>query len=157
MIFVGVSLLLSWSEHLQSQGTKQSFLVCMVRFSHQRLTAHVQVAGMTALQELWLHDNSLSVLPEGLADLTNLAVLTLSNNQLSALPTGLTKLHGLTEIWLKDNQLRSHPFRQGLMPNLKVCCRYIPNYSLLVCILMCRSVAAVNSQVLLVDMGVPCR
>jgi internalin A len=75
---------------------------------------------MTALQELWLHDNSLSVLPEGLADLTNLAVLTLSNNQLSALPTGLTSLHGLTEIWLKDNQLRSHPFRQGLMPNLKV-------------------------------------
>ncbi len=106
---------------------------------------------MTALQELWLHDNSLSVLPEGLADLTNLAVLTLSNNQLSALPTGLTKLHGLTEIWLKDNQLRAHPFRQGLMPNLKASLLVSANFPLP----WIYSIFGV--QVLLVDMGVPCR
>ena len=26
----------------------------------------------------------------------------------------------LNELWLKDNPLRTHPFRQGLLPNLRV-------------------------------------
>jgi Leucine-rich repeat (LRR) protein len=60
------------------------------------------------------------VIPAGTADLTNLKVLTLSNNQLASLPSGLTRLAALNELWIKDNRLRTHPFRQGLLPNLRV-------------------------------------
>ena len=46
--------------------------------------------------------------------------MTLSNNELTRLPGGLTRLVALNECWLKDNNLGSHPFRPGLLPNLRV-------------------------------------
>jgi hypothetical protein len=32
----------------------------------------------------------------------------------------LCRLVSLNEVWIKDNNLRAHPFRQGIMPNLRV-------------------------------------
>ena len=74
--------------------------------------------GLTGLQELYLSGNQLAELPEGVFDgLTSLQWLELSGNQLAALPEGvfdgLTSLQG---IWLSGNQLAALP--EGLFDGL---------------------------------------
>lgn len=68
-------------------------------------------AGLSALKSLWLHDNQLTSLPDGVfADLTNLRKLGLSNNRLAAL-TGseFASLHKLESLWLHGNDLTELP------------------------------------------------
>ena len=68
-------------------------------------------AGLASLQSLWLHDNLLSSLPDGVfADLTNLRRLGLSNNRLATLAgTEFADLHKLESLWLHGNDLTELP------------------------------------------------
>ena len=62
---------------------------------------------------LWLSDNSLTTLPDGIFDMTSLEsvdVLSLDGNGITALPGGIfDKLTGLRFLWLHDNKIPTIP------------------------------------------------
>ena len=62
---------------------------------------------MTSLQSIWLRDNAISILPDGIFDgLTSLKDLDLSNNDIVSLPDGIFDgLTSLEELSLNDNKL----------------------------------------------------
>ncbi len=68
-------------------------------------------SGLTALTDLTLSGNELSLLPAGaFSGLTALTDLTLSDNELSSLPAGaFSGLTALTDLTLSDNELSSLP------------------------------------------------
>ena len=78
---------------------------------------------LTALEELWLHDNDLEALPAMMGKLKMLRTLTLSHNQLSTLPEGYSGIGGcvaLAELWLKGNPLKRLPPELAILSTLRV-------------------------------------
>jgi Leucine-rich repeat (LRR) protein len=83
----------------------------------------MSICQLTALEELWLHDNELEALPSMMGKLKQLRTLTLSHNQLSMLPEGYSGMGGcasLAELWLKGNPLKRLPPELANLSTLRV-------------------------------------
>eukprot|EP00960_Hanusia_phi_P074023 768137-Hanusia_phi.AAC.9 len=61
------------------------------------------------LKVCWLHENSLTVLPEEISSWSLLSQLRLSNNVLTSLPASIGKLKHLSMLFVDHNRLRSLP------------------------------------------------
>jgi len=73
--------------------------------------ADLPIVGFSNLTHLYLHENSLSVLPEDLHRLEKLKVLSLGHNQISALPSSISYLWmTLERLILGSNQIQALPF-----------------------------------------------
>ena len=82
----------------------------------------MSICQLTALEELWLHNNDLEELPSMIGKLKNLRTMTLSHNQLETLPDGSSGMGGLVslgELWLKGNPLKRLPAELGNLSTLK--------------------------------------
>ncbi|MFX1398268.1 MAG: leucine-rich repeat domain-containing protein, partial [Promethearchaeota archaeon] len=64
---------------------------------------------LSALKDLYLHDNKLKKLPESIRNLKSLRKLNLSNNRLKSLPEAIGHLVTLHRLYLDVNQLESLP------------------------------------------------
>ncbi|MBD3227097.1 MAG: hypothetical protein GF329_02830, partial [Candidatus Lokiarchaeota archaeon] len=64
---------------------------------------------LKSLKKLYLHSNSLTILPDSFSQLKNLQKLDLSYNQLTTLPDFFGDLKSLQELDLEDNQLTNLP------------------------------------------------
>ena len=71
------------------------------------------IGNLSSLQQLYLHDNQLTVLPETLGNLSSLQQLYLHDNQLTVLPETLGNLSSLQQLHLYDNQLTAVPENLG--------------------------------------------
>ncbi|MBN9120904.1 MAG: leucine-rich repeat domain-containing protein [Planctomycetes bacterium] len=65
-----------------------------------------ELGQLTALTELYLHNNRLTSVPAELGQLAALTTLSLYSNRLTSVPTELGQLAALTELSLHNNQLR---------------------------------------------------
>ena len=68
-----------------------------------------EIASLSQLTVLSLHDNKLTSLPPEITRLSQLTVLDLFNNQLTSLPPEITNLSQLTKLQLLNNKLTSLP------------------------------------------------
>jgi internalin A len=68
-----------------------------------------EIGQLTALTELYVFDNQLTVLPPEIGQLTALTTLYVSNNQLTALPPEIGQLTALTMLYVSGNQLTTLP------------------------------------------------
>ena len=67
------------------------------------------VATMKSLENLSLHSNSLTKVPDWISSLSQLQTLNLSANNITELPLGLQELRNLKRLLLSDNALRELP------------------------------------------------
>ena len=72
------------------------------------------------ITELQLAFNTISVVPQEIAQLQALRILSLNNNRISQLPTELGQLHALTALFLEANTLTSIPESIGSLSALKI-------------------------------------
>jgi len=72
-----------------------------------------EIGNLTALKELYLHDNQLTALPSEIGNLTVLRELYLYNNQLTAFPSEIGNLTALEYLALYSNQLTDLPSEIG--------------------------------------------
>jgi internalin A len=77
-----------------------------------------EIGQLTALTELYLHDNQLTELPPEIGKLTVLTTLRLTGNQLKALPPEIGQLSALTTLALANNQLTKLPPEIGQLTAL---------------------------------------
>ena len=68
-----------------------------------------EVGRLTALRELNVSRNALTLLPAEIGQLASLVKLSLSENQLTSVPAEIGQLASLQELWLNDNLLTSVP------------------------------------------------
>ena len=68
-----------------------------------------EVGRLTALRELNVSRNALTLLPAEIGQLTSLVKLSLTENQLTSVPAEVGQLTSLEGLWLRDNQLMSVP------------------------------------------------
>jgi Leucine-rich repeat (LRR) protein len=79
-----------------------------------------EICLLTNLQELYLHNNNLSVLPTELSRLTNLVRLDLDYNELESIPNELSSLTNLHTLFVSGSQVRLIPECVKKLPQLKV-------------------------------------
>jgi internalin A len=75
---------------------------------------------LTSLEEIYLNNNRLQVVPPEIIQLFDLQVLFLNDNQLTTLPPAIDHMINLQAIHLGGNQLTAVPFEIGQLPNLQV-------------------------------------
>ncbi|MEC7985158.1 MAG: leucine-rich repeat domain-containing protein [Myxococcota bacterium] len=78
--------------------------------------SHLTVSGFSVLEELYLHDNGLSEIPESISQLRRLRVLSLGRNQISQLPRSLVTMWlCFRRLILGENQIAELPFEEEEM------------------------------------------
>ena len=78
----------------------------------------LEIGQLSALEELYLHDNQLAELPLEISQLSALEALSLDNNQLTTLPLEVTKIPALTTLAVAHNQLTTLPPEIGRLSDL---------------------------------------
>ena len=74
------------------------------------------LAKVSGLEELYLHNNNLTALPDNLGDTSKLRLLSLGRNQISSLPDSLRKRWDTFEIlYLGDNHFTTNPIDEEWM------------------------------------------
>ena len=66
-------------------------------------------SNMSALVQLYISNNNLSVLPENFGDLQNLYILDLGYNNITELPPSIIDINSLVYLWIFNNQLQILP------------------------------------------------
>ncbi len=77
-----------------------------------------EIGQLTALTELYLHNNQLRTLPPEIGQLTQLTLLVVTDNRLRTLPPHIGQLTALTELYLHNNQLSTLPPEIGQLTKL---------------------------------------
>eukprot|EP01105_Mastigella_eilhardi_P010158 TRINITY_DN2379_c0_g1_i8.p1 TRINITY_DN2379_c0_g1~~TRINITY_DN2379_c0_g1_i8.p1 ORF type:complete len:1014 (-),score=142.83 TRINITY_DN2379_c0_g1_i8:8-2848(-) len=77
-----------------------------------------EVCKATSVTNLWLNQNRISSVSEGLWRLTLLVTLDLSGNRLTSISSAIAKLHNLKELNLNHNDLQTLPEEIGSLPCL---------------------------------------
>ena len=78
----------------------------------------IQLYDFKFLTSLYLNNNFITQLPQGIYQLTNLLILDLSHNLLRMLPKDIGRLVNLKELHVNDNRLETLPFEMGTMIQL---------------------------------------
>jgi Leucine-rich repeat (LRR) protein len=78
-----------------------------------------QIISIDSLTELNFSENGLKDLPENIDQLINIKEIWLDDNLLIEIPNGIKKLHKLEYLRLFDNQIDSLNIESGDLPNLK--------------------------------------
>ncbi len=73
---------------------------------------------LSALDRLYLHENCITSLPEGLGDLANITELYLQNNRLVRLPAYMSSLSRLRQFAVNGNEIRALPDSICNLPHL---------------------------------------
>ena len=90
------------------------------------------IANLGHLRILVAHHNKLSFFPEVLGDLTKLTIVDMSFNQISNMPKEIGKCSLLEEIHIQNNMVQSLPSELGYCEHMKIldasynCCESIP-------------------------------
>lgn len=101
--------------------SRRNLTTQVLDFSNVRLT-HLpkELAEVTGLEELYLHDNGLTRLPKNLGDISKLRLLSLGRNKLSTLPDSIRQRWDTFEIlYLGDNQFTENPIDEEWMTMFK--------------------------------------
>ena len=75
---------------------------------------------LSSLEELYLHNNRISYLPQSLEHLAQLRVLRINGNLLQTFPEQITTLRNLTDLDIDDNLIENVPKVIGQLDKLKL-------------------------------------
>jgi hypothetical protein len=103
-------------EILKISGKPRQSAVTLASFTELILPFIVLNAELT---ELWLCNNVISTIPDGLGDLKQLTTLSFNNNKLDTLSPGLCQLVNLRRLYVRGNNLQALPNLMGQLQHLQ--------------------------------------
>ena len=77
------------------------------------------IGGSTSLKKIAIYNNSISLIPQSIGDLENLEIPEIGNNQLTAVPDAICNLINLTKLDFYDNSISYIPEDIGNLVNLE--------------------------------------